>query len=153
MKPCPNCGATLTPGSSDCSKCGVVFDGDQVILPASEAISDAESQNKAASASSSLAAFIFTLIVLIWPFASFGALFMFDAPGAGGIFVWLLFWSTVLYGPIYIFALLLSRTRKSEGDTKGALKAWLYLCGSDVAIWHISFFLVMVVCSGKFTCR
>jgi hypothetical protein len=70
--------------------------GDRAVLTPSEAMSDKVPQNKAALARSSSAASMFTLVALFWPFASLGALFMFDNPRAGGLFVWLLFWSTAL---------------------------------------------------------
>ncbi|MBL8504079.1 MAG: zinc ribbon domain-containing protein [Rhodocyclaceae bacterium] len=147
MKSCPHCGALITPGASDCTKCGAVFDGSNAVLPGGA------SETEVALSNARLAAYIFTFLVVFWPFASLASLFMFDAPGAGGFLVWLLFWSTVLYGPVYFVALFLSRARKLEGDSAGSLKAWLYLCGTNVAIWNISFFLVMGLCSGKFSCR
>lgn len=42
MKLCPNCGKSLTPGASDCPKCGACFEGNKVVLPLSEVNSDAD---------------------------------------------------------------------------------------------------------------
>ena len=98
-------------------------------------------------------AVIFTLLVLVWPLAAFASLFMFDAPTAGGIPVYMLFFSTMLYGPVYLVSLGLSFSLKRAGRHEDAKKVWLRLCGGNIALWILSSVLVIAVCQGQFTCR
>jgi hypothetical protein len=96
---------------------------------------------------------IFTLLVFAWPIAAFAALFMFDSPAAGGVPVYMLFYSTMLYGPVYLFSLGLSFALRRAGRQEAAKKAWLLLCGGNVALWILSFVIVLTVCQGQFACR
>ena len=96
---------------------------------------------------------IFTLLALAWPIAAFAALFMFDAPSAGGVPVYMLFFSTMSYGPIYLVSLGRSFSLKRVGKVEEARKVWLKLCGTNIVVWILSFVLVLTVCQGQFTCR
>jgi hypothetical protein len=82
----------------------------------------------------------FAFVLALWPFSTM-AIMMSEDPVAMPHHV--LYWTTLMYGPVFAVALAIARQQNRKGSYAAAARTWLFLCGTHVATWIASFVLLL----------
>lgn len=82
----------------------------------------------------------FAFMLALWPFSILGIVFLDGPPPPLQLG---LYWATFVYGPVFFVALWIAGRQRRNHAYPQAMRTWLCLCGSNVAIWLACFVLLL----------
>lgn len=173
MARCPECNAKIVWDAVACPECHGIFDDSVGWTPIGEDATETAQLNKlrpirlpalvteieAAAQPSDLSAVDFFLsigfgiLALFWLPVALITPLMFDHPKAGGFLLYLLMFAILIYGPVYLVALFMTRSLMKRTQHREAIHMWLFLCGGNVLLGLFAIVLGEVFCKGTFVCK